>query len=296
MSTDDLRWDDLRVFLELHRLGTLTAAASRLGVHTSTAQRRLTALESSLGTRLFDRSPSGLTPTAAGEAMVPLATQVEEDVDTLRRSMVGRDQSPRGPVHLTAPEPLLPLLVGPLAEFRRRYPDIDLQVSFSDRFYDLDRREADVALRPSATPPETAVGRRIADVAWAVYAAPASLDINPQDTLPWAIFGDELGRLSVAAWWRDHHGQSPVHLTVNSVSAMRQVVACSPCRGLLPCFVGDPDPGLLRLHGPIDAPESGLWLLVHRDLRRAARVRALLDHLWQTLAGERALFTGAATR
>jgi DNA-binding transcriptional LysR family regulator len=287
----DLRWDDLRVFLLLARTGTLTAAAEALGVHTSTAHRRLTTLETALGTRLFDRAPAGLTPTASGEAMLPLANQVEEDVDALLRAISGHDQAPRGSVHLTAPEPLLSLLVEPLAEFRDRYPAIDLQVSFADRFFDLTRREADVAIRPSPSPPEAVSGRRVGSVAWAVYTSNTATRPDPC-ALPWATYGDGIARLSASTWWQTHHGSDPVLLTVNSVSAMHRVTACSPCRGLLPCFVGDPDPSLTRLEGPIDAPESDLWLLVHPDLRRAVRVRALLDHLWDTLVAHRDLFSG----
>lgn len=288
-----LRWDDLRIYLELVRTGTLTAVAEALGVATSTAQRRLTALEAALGTRLFDRSPAGLVPTAAGEALVPLAGDVEDAIDALLRGVAGRDRSPTGSVHLTAPEPLLPLLVEPLARFRQRYPAIDLRVSFSDRAFDLSRREADVAVRPSPAPPEDAVGRRVGPVAWAVYGSTHARGDRSVESLPWAVYGDELTRLAASRWWHRHHGTEPVLLTVNSVSAMRRVTACTACRGLLPCFVGDPDPELERLSGPVDAPESGLWLLVHADLRRAVRVRALLDHLWETLQGARSLFDGS---
>lgn len=291
-----LRWDDLRIFLLLARTGTLTAAAEALGVHPSTTQRRLTALEAALGTRLFDRAPAGLTLTATGEAILPVAGQVEEDVDALLRVVAGRDSTPSGAVHLTAPEPLLPLLVEPLADFRSRFPAIDLQVSFSDRFYDLSRREADVALRPSPEPPEDAVGRRVTSVAWAVYASVEAVRAAPAGGLPWASYGDALSRLAAATWWQAHHGSEAVLMAVNSVSAMRRVIACSPCRGVLPCFVGDADPTFVRLQGPIDAPESGLWLLVHSDLRRSVRVRALLDHLWEALVVRRALLAGECPR
>ena len=286
----DLSWDDLPVFLAVIRTGTLTGAGARLGVHASTVHRRLGALEVGLGTRLFDRAPSGLAPTAAGEALLPLAERVEEDVMALVRGIAGRDRSPEGRVHLTAPEPLLPLLVEPLAAFRVRFPDIDLQVSFADRYFDLSRREADVALRPSPEPPEDAVGRRVAGVAWAVYAG---VGAEAPGGLPWARYSDDLARLAAARWWRENHAAAPVLLSVNSVSAMHRVVACSPCRGLPPCFVGDADPALRRLGGPIDAAASALWLLLHADLRRAARVRALTDHLWDALRPVRPLFEGA---
>jgi len=286
----DIHWDDLRVFLAVFRGGSFTAAARSLAVNTSTAQRRISALEQGLGTRLFDRTPGGSAPTAAGEALLPLAEQVEADVMAVVRAIAGRDQAPRGAVHLTAPEPMLPLLVEPLAGFRAAFPAIDLQVSFADRFFDLARREADVALRPSPSPPEDAVGRRVGEVAWAVYAN-TRIDRAPAD-LPWARFSDELARLDAARWWQEAHGGEPVLLSVNSVPAMQRVVACTPCRGLLPCFVGDLDPELRRVDRLIPEAASALWLLLHRDLRKAARVRALADHLWEVLVALRPLFEG----
>lgn len=285
----DIRWDDLPLFLAIARHGTLTAAGRQLGVNPSTAHRRLGALEEALGTRLFDRRPTGLSPTAAGEAMLPLAEQVEQEVMHLTRRIAGRDQSPEGRVHLTAPEPLLSLLVAPLAAFRARYPRIDLRVSFSDRFFDLARREADVALRPSPDPPQDALGRRIATVSWSTYVARGCAD-GP--ALPWATFTDDLSRLAAARLWRERHGDEPVLLAVNSVPAMHRVVADAACRGMLPCFVGDADPGLQRTGDLLPQAASALWLLRHPDLRQAARVRALADHLWAALRPLRPLFEG----
>ncbi len=192
----DIRWDDLRVFLAVARQGSLTTAGDELGINTSTVQRRLTALEKILGARLFDRVPTGSVPTAAGEALLPLAEQVEADVMAAVRAVAGRDQAPRGSVHLTAPEPLVPLLVEPLASFRAAFPLIDLQVSLGDRYLDLSRREADVAVRPSPNPPADAVGRRIAPIAWAVYAGP--LAARAPGDLPWARYSDDLSRLAAA--------------------------------------------------------------------------------------------------
>lgn len=287
----DLRWDDLRVFLAVARHGSMTAAATELGVNTSTAQRRLTALEAALGARLFDRHPTGTLPTAAGEALLPHAERVEDALLGGVRAIAGHDSAPRGAVHLTAPEALLPFLVEPLAGLRVDYPDIDLQVSLSDRFLDLSRREADVALRPSRTPPEDAVGRRVASVSWSVYIGAFAREPD-LSALPWVCFSDALSRLDAVQWWRAHHQGDDVLMTVNSVPAMHRVVACAPCRGLLPCFVGDADPTLSRAGPLLPGAESGLWLLLHPDLRRAARVRAVVDRLWESLRADVDLFEG----
>ncbi|MEN0067574.1 MAG: LysR family transcriptional regulator [Myxococcota bacterium] len=278
----------MRVFLAVVRRGTLTEASGDLGINASTVHRRLAQLEGVMGTRLFDRAATGLTPTAAGEAMVPLAESVEDEVMRLWRGVAGQDSSPRGTVRLTAPESLLDLLVEPLAAFRVRYPDIDLLVEFSDRFVDLARREADVAVRPVPKPPETAVGRRVGTVAWTVYAAQ---EFATDGELPWVRYALDLTRLP-AARWQATQDEERLAMAVNSVPAMHRVVACSPCKGLLPCFIGDADPLLTRLRDVVPEAESHLWLLAHPDLRKTTRVRALLDALWGALVTHRPLFEG----
>lgn len=292
-----LRWDDVQVFLSVARQGTLSGAGAALAVNPSTVHRRLAAFEAALGTRLFDRSPSGLTLTAAGEAALPLAEQIELDVAGLLRALVGRDSAPSGVVHLTAPETLVPLLIEPLAALRSRFEAIDLRVSFADRYFDLARLEADVAVRPSPDPPADAVGRRIARVAWAVYARRTALSARPAgaeiDALPWVEYTQALQHLAAARWRRAHHSADPVLLAVNSVAAMQQVISAADCRGFLPCFMGDVDPRLRRLD-PLLPQASALWLLTHRDLRRTARVRAVVDHLWAALRAQRGLFEGEA--
>ena len=83
-------------------------------------------------------------------------------------------------------------------------------------------------------------------------------------------------------------------MTVNSVPAMRSVLCGARCRGLLPCFTGDPAPDLVRLGDPIEEAGSALWLLVHPDLRNTARVRALVDYLWEVFRGEVDLLEGTS--
>lgn len=283
-----VRWDDVPVFLAVVRAGSLSGAATALGVNVSTAQRRLNAFEEGLGSRLFDRSPTGLKSTPAGRALLPLAERVEDDMATLLRVVAGRDAAPEGPVHLTAPETLVALLVEPLAELRARFPGIDLRVSFADRYFDLARQEADVAVRPSPTPPEDALGRRVAAVAWASYAP---VGVADPAALPWASFTDALAHLAAVRWWQGAHPEPQVLLAVNSVAAMHRVIGAVACRGLLPCFIGDADPDLKRLE-PLLPRASALWLLMHRDLRRTARVRAVADHLWTALRRHRELFEG----
>ena len=286
-----MRWDDVQIFLGVAREGSLSGAARALGLNHSTVYRRLRGLEDALRVRLFERDGGRYTLTEAGRQALPLADGVEVAMLSLRRSVEGHDTTPAGPAHLTAPESMLPLLAPHIAPFREAFPQIDLQVTFSDRFLDLGRREADVALRPSPHPDEHLIGRRVAALSWAVYA-PAGLPEATCRGLPWGIFSEELSHLRAWRWHRQRHGDEPVLLSVNTVPAMRGVICAAGCRGLLPCFIGDSYPMVRRVEGPIPEAESALWLLTHPSLRGNARVRAITEHFWPALRALAPLLEG----
>ncbi|MEM6931639.1 MAG: hypothetical protein AAF602_32210, partial [Myxococcota bacterium] len=138
---------------------------------------------------------------------------------------------------------------------------------------------------------EDVIGRRVGTVAWTVYAAERFAD----GPLPWVRYALDLTRLP-AFRWQEQHEDGSFGMAVNSVPAMHRIIACSACRGMLPCFVGDPDPELVRLREPIAEAESQLWLLAHPDLRRTTRVRVLLDALWEALVAHRPLIEGQNPR
>lgn len=286
----DLRWDDLKVFLALAASGSTAAAAEELGVNVTTVYRRLDALEESLAARLFDRGAAyALTPV--GHDVLDHARNVQEETLALQRRVSGHDRQASGPVRVTLPESLLELVLPLLWAFRRDHPRIVPVLETGDRMFDLDRREADVAIRPSLRPPEQGVGRRVAEVAWCVYRHRAATDV-PAETLPWVVFDDVLAEVAAVGWWRRHHGGEPAALAVSTVPAMAVALSSGEGRGMLPCFVGDRRADLERIGDPPRAASSALWLLIQADLRRAARVRALVDALFPALRALAPVFEG----
>ena len=291
-------WDDLRYIRALGAAGTLAGAAGRLGVHHSTVFRRLGRIEDELGVRLFDRQREGFSLTPAGEEALATAERLGTEVDDLERRLAGRDARPSGKVRLTTADTLLDGLLGPiLADFRRACPAIRLEVTVGNPFLSLSRRDADIALRPTAEPPETLVGRRVADVATAVYGARAYLEqAPPPDDLAahdWIAPDESLAHLQSSRWLRTELAAVEPVLLCNSVNGMLAAARGGLGLAPLPCFMGDPAAELVRVHGPLPELGVGLWLLTHRDLRRVARVRALLDHLHDTLAAQRGLLEGS---
>lgn len=287
-----LDWDDLRFFLAILRAGGLPAAARRLGVTTSTVYRRLDSLEAALGVRLIERGGRGMAVTPAGEELQRAAETMHEAAEATVNRIAGRDLEPAGLIRITAPDDLADSILMPLfADFRARYPRIRLELVTDNRFLNLTRREADVALRPTRTPPETLLGRRVAKIASAAYASPA-LAKTPLDAQNWITWEEGLGPSTHGKWLTRILGPGQPVLRVNSMRSLGEAAARGLGAALLPCHLGDPDPRLVRILAPQEEWDSDLWLLTHPGLGSVARIRLLTDELFRALRRQAALFSG----
>ncbi len=275
-------WDDLKMFLTVAREGTLTAAAAELEVSVSTLHRHLGAFEAEVGATLFHKGPRGYALAAAGEALWPRAQEVEEAVLAATRSVVGHDQQASGEVRITLPLMLLSKVAPHLAAFTRTCSKIRPILLADDGELDL-QRETDLALRATTLPPNTVVGRNLCGLAWAPYAC---VDTEGEE-LAWVHYVG-MDASPAVRWRRSAFPDATPVMSVHGVVGMHAVLAASGAQGLLPCFVGDADPALRRVMGPVAS--NRLWLLIHADLRRSARVRALVDFIVPRLLAERASF------
>lgn len=291
-----MEWNDLNLVLAICRSGTLSGAARTLGVNHSTVFRRINSIEEGLGVRLFERLPTGYAMTEAGEAVQTTAVRVENEVFALSRRMMGRDMGLHGSLRVTAPDGLaLRILMPHMAAFSRIYPDIRLEFSVTNSFLELSQREADIAIRFTSRPPEAVVGRRICRFAISIYGSVAYLkaqaDSSP-DSYHWLIPGEGLERLPAAKWFEKNYPTAKVVLRSNTFlmlfEAAKQGLGVAP----IPCFLGDREAELERIMEPPKELDSELWLLVHPDLRRTARVRALFDFLLDALQADKTLIEG----
>jgi DNA-binding transcriptional LysR family regulator len=313
-SLSALSWDDLRVVAAVAEAGSLPAAAGRLGLDHSTVFRRLGRIEQALGLALFERRREGYAATPAGEEVVALARRLDEDVTAVTRRLAGRAPTPSGEVRVTTADSLLVHLMTPLfARFRAQCPEVRLDVVVANQSLNLSKRDADVAIRAGDDPPPTLVGRRVARIAWALYGRRDGLRPHGPDALgdagrggsggdaiaadrddPWVALGDDLSSMKVARYPAETEPPRRVVYRTNSVLALAEAVEAGIGIGHLPCFVGDVRPDLARLAPPEPAFAADLWLLTHPDLRKVARVRALLDFLAEEIARHRPLIEGEA--
>ena len=180
-------WDEFRLVKSIAEARSLVGAAERLGVNHSTVFRRLAAVESAVGARLFERSRAGYEPTSAGEEMIALAATMAESVLEFERRVAGRDVKPTGELSVTTSEAIgqhfMPAIV---AQFQAQNPGVVVELILSDQSLNLSRRDADIAIRLTNDPPESPVGRRICTGRWALYCRRdliAELAPKPTDSL-----------------------------------------------------------------------------------------------------------------
>jgi DNA-binding transcriptional LysR family regulator len=281
-----MEWDDFKYFLAVARSGSLTGAARALKTSAATVGRRIQTLEERLGARLFDRKQTGYALTESGEAIRLKAEEVEEAVLSVEREAFGRDLRASGKVRVAAAEDIASVVVAPrLLELRHSYPGILLEMVSSWDVVNLTRREADVAIRTVRPTHGDFVIRQVGVWNCALYASKnfagarklaADMNAMPDiDVISWT----EEHRFRGGDWFEKHAPNAPVVFAANSRHI--QYAACKAGLGaaILPCLTADRDPDLIRLLSPERVRSLPLWLVVHHDLVRTARVRAVMDFL-----------------
>jgi len=260
-------------------------AADQLGVHQSTVFRRLEQLEGDLGVRLFERLRDGYLPTPAGDELFALARRTEDELLQMESRLQGRDMRPSGLVRVTTTDTLLAAVLGPvLVGFRAQHPEVELEIAVSNQPFDLMRRDADVAIRPTSTPPQNVVGRRLVPLAFAGYAAVGSApDVSRGSA--WIGFDASLAHIAPAQWLA-RLPDGPPAVRVNSLLGAYQLARAGLGCALIPCYLGDEDPRLFRAAEPFPEMESAIWLLTHPDLRRVARVKVFMDFVAAALQSD----------
>ncbi len=279
-------WDDIRAFLAIADSGSLAKAARATKLSEATLGRHLKALEQHLGAPLFDRLPNALRLTALGREALEGARTMDAGAATLeRRARIAREPE-RRPVVVSSVNSIAWFLVRHFAELQRDLAGTPLTLTATRKAVDLARREADIALRMLELPdgPDLA-GRKVAHVANAIYASHAYLAAckrRPGDGIDGIDFiaretGSEKSpqaRYSAAILPRVR-----VAMKVSETVLRHQAALDGLGATLLPCHLGDAEPRLIRIGGPIPELDENMYMVIHRDLRRVAVVRAAAEAL-----------------
>lgn len=286
-------WDDIRFVMEVVRHGGLQSAGAKIGVSHSTLSRRLSSLETKLNTILFDRISGRLVPTESALAIARAGEVMEKNAAELDLGLFAKKSELEGALKITAPALLIDgFLAEHLTEFAQAYPKVALKINAAHSNLNLNRREADVAIRATNSPDEGLFGRRLCGQARTVFASPTYLDRcqdqlakNGHRSLDWLGFD----------WWKDEEVVQPgdrIIARFDDMTALRASLRNGMGVSKLPCFLGDPDDGLVRVPGFEASDYVDFWVLTHASLKDVALVRLFMSFISERFDEAQDLFMG----
>jgi DNA-binding transcriptional LysR family regulator len=289
-----LDWEALRYFSSAAQSGSLSGAARALGVEHTTVGRRLSSLERALGAGLVERGPAGLSLTRLGRRVLRAVREMERIAGSIAELAVAE----RTNVRLVVPTGFTALLTPHLQQLSRAESSLSLEIVSSARRADLSKGEADLAIRVGPIDDEGLVARKLGDVGSALYGSQSYLSrhpkVDPDDLSGHSVIGfhRSLAEMPAARWLAERCAGAKVVLRSREAIDLLTAVKSGGGLAVLPCFLGDGEPTLVRLtRAPIATRR--LSLVYRRDGRLSRELRAVASFIVEALREHAERLTGA---
>jgi len=279
-------WDDIQYLLALVRHGSVRGAAHALKVNHTTVSRRVHALESRLDSRLIQRTPDGYSLTSDGKIIYDSGKIIEHEFGLALKRVQGSNNLISGKIRITLTDLLFDLISPTLQELLTIHTNLKLEIAISAHLSDIARRNADIALRLSAHPPEDLVGRKLGRLPIAIYASkklvsdPDSVDLNK---LPWVRWSDPWKKGNHESWPQEHYPKARIAARVDSYLALEKMVILGTGVALLSPLSANRRGDLVQLSEVIEELGIDLWILMHPDLRGVRRIKVVMDAVTQAI-------------
>jgi len=297
-------WNEIRTAFFVARYGTLSAAAEKLDIHHTTAQRQITALENKLGTRLFYRNARGYAPTDAGVALLKVAEETQGQFDQLAARIAGLDRQLSGKLVITTVPEFATALVPLIAEYQRDNPDLSIELIADRRLLKLEYGEAHVSLRAGRPPSEPDnIAQKLVDAAATLFA---SRDYVARYGRMGSLKDTEghrfVSNLStnstspLAAWMSESIPESAIAFRGGEIEAITAAVENGMGVGPLLCWPAHANEKLLPMIPPPPDWFGTMWLVTHIDLHRTAKVQSFLGFMKDAVAERLPDITGDSIR
>jgi DNA-binding transcriptional LysR family regulator len=285
--------EDIQAFVEVASSGGLTPAARRLGVSKSIVSRRIARLEKSLRAKLLARTTRGASLTEAGASFREHAMKISAEADAARDSLAP-DGRVRGRLRISAPLSFGATHFAPvLAELAARYPELEIQASYSDRHVDLVAEGFDAAIRLGTLAQTNLIARKITSFGGRLVASPAYLQKHGTPRTPEELMNhDTVNRIN-DEWPLMHDGKAitlhpRARFTADNGAALVPAVLAGLGIALLPDFLiadhvasGD----LVVIMPDYPMPEAGVYVVRPPGGSAPCKVRVLIDILVEKNAG-----------
>jgi DNA-binding transcriptional LysR family regulator len=293
MAEIEPSWDYYRTFLAVLNEGSLSGAARLLGLTQPTVGRHIDALEHAIGFQLFTRSQHGLSAMPAALELRPYAETLSSTAASLLRTASAQGGAVRGSVRITASEVVGVEVLPPiLADLRRQWPELEIELVLSNAVEDLLRRDADIAVRMVEPVQDALVVKWIGTIALGFHAHRRYLErhgipATAKDLLTHSLIGFDRDAPAARSMLRDKIPMlEQAHFAFRADSHLAQLAAIRAGFGIGVCQIGlaARDPDLVRLFPDAFELKLGTWLAIHENLRSTSRCRATFDALADGLA------------
>lgn len=280
-----MNWNDVRFLLAVAEHGTLHQAAEALRVSHTTVWRRVQSLEKQVGAQLFISDRQGYRLTDVGKEVIHHAQTISDNMDAIDRITTGQSTELKGVIRLTAPaQATNNLLPGILKKFQSRYPQIRFEVLLANTELDLEKREADIAIRGTSNVPDNLIGRCLGKTTWSLFVHKDlyegdMIDVEDIKNLP--IIGHRQVLSSAARWYEHAFEDVPKTVICNDLDSAKGFAEVGMGVTLLPTNEETPMTEIFRLPEQYGAE---LWLLTHKEMRTSAKIKAFWDFLLEELA------------
>jgi len=289
---DEIDWNQLRTFLVAAEAGTLSAAARRLGLSQPTVSRQVASLEAALGVTLFERAGKGLVLTQAGAGLLADARAMGAAADRLSLTAAGQASDAVGRVSVSASDAMAALVLPRvLHRVRVAAPGVQVELLSSNALSDLLRREADIAVRHVRPHEPELIGRLVHEATASFYASADWVQRNGHPRTAAEAAGAAFIGYDRGGRYLEHLAGLGLELAPDRFPVMstNSVVGWEMVRaglgiGVMMDRIAEGTPGVVRVLDALPAVRFPVWLVTHRELRTAKRIRVVYDILAEALA------------
>ncbi|TCP42126.1 LysR family transcriptional regulator [Rhodovulum marinum] len=290
-------WDKLRIFHAVADAGSLTHAGDTLHLSQSAVSRQIRALEESLGSTLFHRHARGLILTEQGELLFDATTAMTKRLDAAVARIRDSVEEVFGELRVTTTTGFGSLwLAKRLPKLYQKYPDLKIDLMLEENVLDLPMREADVAIRMKEPSQADLIRLRLMSVKMQLYAVRSYLDAHGTPRTM-----DDLGehrlicqntsstQVSAGARLVRELMTHPIRstLTVNNYFGVLQAVLNGLGVGVLPDYVTEDHPELIRVLDQVESNEVPVFLAYPEELRASRRIAAFREFITEQIMEKR---------
>lgn len=288
---DQLDWNQLKAFLQTAETGSLSAAARKLGLTQPTLSRQVAAIERQMGVTLFERVGKAMVLTPTGLDLLEHARAMGTAAEALGLAASGRSQAVGGVVTVSATDAIAAYLLPPILQrLHAQEPSIAVEVITSNAVSDLLRREADIAIRHVQPEQPDLIARLVRQAQANFYASEAWVRTHghprtAEDATRATFVGsDRNGQyLAYLRQFGLHLSESQFSCYADQTALHWELVRQGMGIGATMDEIAHQTPGMVRVLDDVPPLRFPIWLVSHRELRTARRIRVVFEALAQGL-------------